>query len=139
MAFPKKRKPLVFTQEELEKLQAIHRARSQQKRRTVRAAILLDAASGKMSDQAIARAHGVNRNTVVLCVNKCLRFGWKTALEELPRAGRPRRLSDDATTWVLHCACQKPKEVGYSYELLTYGLLIHHIRQHCQAVGYPEL
>jgi transposase len=139
MAFPRKRKPLVFSQEELEKLQAIRKARSEQKRRTVRAGILLDAASGTMSDQAIARAHGVNRNTVVLCVNKCLRFGWKAALGELPRAGRPRRLSDDATTWVLHCACQKPKELGYSYELWTYGLLTQHIRQHAEAAGYPEL
>jgi transposase len=81
----------------------------------------------------------VNRNTVVLCVNKCLRFGWKAALGELPRTGRPRRLSDEATTWVLHCACQKPKEVGYSYELWTYGLLTQHIRQRCEAAGYPEL
>ena len=139
MAFPKKRKPLLFTQEELEKLQAIGKARSEQKRRTVRAGILLDAASGTMSDQAIAHAHGVNRNTVVLCVNKCLRFGWKAALGELPRPGRPRRLSDEATTWVLHCACQKPKELGYSYELWSYGLLTRHIRQRCEAAGYPEL
>ena len=139
MGFPKQRKPLFFPQEELEKLQAIRKARSEQKRRTVRAGILLDAASGQMSDQAIARAHGVNRNTVVLCVNKCLRFGWKAALGELPRPGRPRRLSDDATTWVFHCACQKPKELGYSYELWTYGLLTQHIRQHGEAAGYPEL
>lgn len=139
MAFPKKRKPLVFTEEELATLQAIRKARSEQRRRTVRAGILLDAASGKMSDQAIARAHGVNRNTVVLCISKCLRFGWKAALGELPRSGRPRRLRDEATTWVLHCACQKPKELGYSYELWTYGLLTQHLRQRCEAVGYPEL
>lgn len=139
MAFAKKRKPLIFGPGEQEKLQAIRRARTEEKRRTVRAGILLDAASGKMSDQAIARAHAVNRNTVVLCVNKCLRFGWEAALGELPRAGRPRRLSDEATTWVLHCACQKPKELGYSYELWTYGLLTQHIRQRCEAAGYPEL
>ena len=139
MAFPKKRKPLVFTEEERAMLQAIHKARSEQKRRTVRAGILLDAASGKMSDQAIAHAHGVNRNTVVLCVNKCLRFGWKAALGELPRSGRPPRLRDEATAWVLHGACQKPKELGYSYELWTYGLLTQHLRQHCEAAGYPEL
>jgi hypothetical protein len=46
MAFPKKRKPLVFTPAETETLQAIRKARSGQKRRTVRAGILLDAASG---------------------------------------------------------------------------------------------
>jgi len=139
MAFPKKRKSLVFTQEELEKLQKIRKARTEEKRRTIRAGILLDAVSGKMSDQSIARAHGMNRNTVVLCVNKCLRFGWEAALGELPRTGRPRRLSDDATAWVLHCACQKPKARGYSYELWTYALLTQHIRQHCEAAGYPEL
>ena len=139
MAFPKKRKPLVFTEEELEALHAIRKARSEQKRRTVRAGILRDAASGKMSDQAIAHAQGVNRNTVVLCVNQGLRFGWKAALGELPRSGRPRRLRDEATTWVLHGAGQKPKELGYSYELWTYGLLIQHIRQRCEAAGYPEL
>ena len=139
MAFPKKRKPLVFTEEELEALHAIRKARSEQKRRTVRAGILRDAASGKMSDQAIAHAQGVNRNTVVLCVNQGLRFGWKAALGELPRSGRPRRLRDEATTWVLHGAGQKPKELGYSYELWTYGLLIQHIRQRCEAAGCPEL
>jgi transposase len=139
MAFPKKRRALVFTREEVEKLQAIRKSRTQEKRCTVRAGILLEAASGEMSDQAIARAHGVNRNTVVLCVNKCLRFGWEAALGELPRPGRPRRVSDDATTWVLHCACQKPKEQGYAYELWTYGLLTQHLHQHCEAAGYPEL
>ena len=139
MAFPKKRKALVFTHEEVEKLRAIRRARTEERRRTVRAGILLDAASGKMSDQAIARAHGVNRNTVVLCVNKSLRFGWEAALGELPRPGRPRRVGDDATTWVLHCACQKPKQLGYAYELWTYGLLTQHIRQRCETAGYPEL
>jgi transposase len=139
MAFPKKRRPLIFTEEERATLEAIRKARSEQRRRTLRAGILLAAASGKMSDQAIAHVHGVNRNTVVLCVNKCLRFGWKAALGELPRAGRPRCLSDEATTWVLHCACQKPKELGYSYELWTYGLLTQHLRQRCDAAGYPEL
>ena len=41
--------------------------------------------------------------------------------------------------WVQDCACQKPKELGYSYELWTYRLLIAHIRQHCVAVGHPAL
>jgi transposase len=34
----------------------------------------LDSVAG-LSDQAIARDHGVNRNTVILCIRKCLRFG----------------------------------------------------------------
>jgi hypothetical protein len=40
---------------------------------------------------------------------------------------------------VLHCACQKPKELGYSYELWTYKLLTAHVRQHCAAQGHPAL
>ena len=34
---------------------------------------------------------------------------------------------------------QKPKELGYSYELWTYRLLTDHVRQHCMAAGHPAL
>jgi len=119
-------------------LERIRRSRTQQKRRTVRAAILLDSATG-MSDEMIAQAHRVNRNTVVLCIQKCLRFGIEAALGELPRPGKPRRFSDDAITWIQHWACQKPKELGYAQELWTYRLLVTHVRRHCRAAGYPEL
>jgi transposase len=138
MPFPKKRPPLTFSAEERNKLERMERSRSDEKRRTVRAAILLGVASG-LSDEAVAKAYGVNRNTVVRCVRKCLQFGLNAALEELPRSGKPRRLSDEAIAWVLHCACQKPKELGYSYELWTYRLLSGHIRQYCRQAGYPEL
>lgn len=138
MPFLKKRKPLVLTDEDRRELETIRRSRSEEKRRTTRAAILLDSVAG-MSDQAIARAQHVNRNTVVLCINKCLRFGVKVALGELPRSGKPRTLSDEAIAWVLHCACQKPKDLGYSYELWTYRLLTTHLRQRCEAAGYAEL
>ena len=114
---------MVLSEEERRKLEAIRKSRAEEKRRTVRAAILLESWAGH-SDQAIARAHHVNRNTVVLCINKCLRFGVDAALGELPRAGKPRQLTDDAIAWVLHCACQKPKDLGYSYELWTYRLLL---------------
>jgi len=92
-----------------------------------------------LSDQAIAAKHRVNRNTVLLCIQKGLRFGIEAALGELPRPGKPRRVSDDAIAWVQHCACQKPKELGYAQELWTYRLLTMHVRRHCRAAGYPEL
>lgn len=138
MPFPKRRSPWTLTDEERRKLEAIRHSRTEEKRRTVRAAILLESQAG-VSDQAIARAHGINRNTVVLCISKCLRFGVNAALRELPRPGRPRQLPDDAIAWVLHCACQKPKDLGYSYELWTYRLLTTHLRQHCVAAGHPGL
>ena len=48
-------------------------------------------------------------------------------------------MADDAIAWVQNCACQKPKELGYSYELWTYKLLTAHIRRHCVVAGYPGL
>ena len=42
-------------------LELLRNSRSEQKRRTVRAATLLDSVAG-LSDQAIARAHRMNRN-----------------------------------------------------------------------------
>jgi len=138
MPFPKKRKALQFTEPELRKLQSISRSRTQEKRRTVRAALLLDSLAGQ-SDEAVARRHCVSRGTVVLCIRKCLQFGLDAALEELPRPGKPRQLPDDAIAWVLNCACQKPKELGYSYELWTYKLLTAHVRGHCVTEGHPAL
>jgi transposase len=98
----------------------------------VRAAILLDSVAG-LSDQAIARAQGVNRNTVMLCIQKCLRFGVQAALGELPRSGKPRRVSDAAMAGVQNCAGQKPKELGYAQQLWTYDLLTAHLRLHSGA------
>ena len=120
MPFSKKRKALQFTEGELNKLESIRKSRTEEKRRTVRAALLLDSLSGQ-SDEAIAQRHHISRGTVVLCIQKCLQLGMEAALGELPRTGKPRQLPDDAIAWVLNCACQKPKELGYSYELWTYN------------------
>lgn len=138
MPFPKKRKAVQFTDDERRKLESIRKSRKAQKRRVLRATILLESAAGN-SDEAIARRHSISRSTVVLCIQKCLQFGLDAALMELPRSGKPRRLPDDALAWVQNCACLKPKELGYSYELWTYRLLAAHIRQYCIAAGHPGL
>src|ERR1700682_6042735 len=138
MPFPRKRRPFQFSEEEMLKLESIRKSRTEEKRRTLRAAFLLDSLSGQ-SDEAIAQHHHVSRSTVVLCIQKFLQFGLEAALGELPRPGKPRQMPDDAIAWVQNCACQKPKELGYSYELWTYQLLTAHIRRHCVVAGYPVL
>ncbi len=138
MPFPRKRNALQFTEGELRELESVRRSRTEEKRRTVRAALLLDSLSGQ-SDETIARHLRISRSTVVLCIQKCLQFGLEAALGELPRAGKPRQLPDDAIAWVLNCACQKPKELGYAYELWTYKLLTAHVRRHCVGSGHPAL
>ncbi len=86
MPFPRKRSALQFTEQEQRKLESIRKSRSDEKRRTVRAAILLDSRSGR-SDEAIARRHRVSRGTVLHCIQKCLQYGLDAALGELPRPG----------------------------------------------------
>jgi len=133
MPFPRKRNVLQFTEQEERKLESIRKSRTEEKRRTLRAAILLDSRSGR-SDETIARHHHVSRGT-----EKCLQYGLDAALGELPRPGKPRQLPDDAIAWVMNCVCQKPKELGYTYELWTYKLLTAHVRRHCVAAGHPAL
>src|SRR5215469_13518959 len=138
MPFPRKRSALQFSEQDLLSLESIRKSRTEEKRRTLRASFLLDSRSGQ-SDDAIARHHHVSRSTVVTCIQKFLQFGLEAALGELPRSGKPRQLPDDAIAWVQHCACQKPKELGYSSELWTYRLLLAHIHQRCVAAGHPAL
>jgi len=138
MPFAKRRNPLSFSPEKLERLTRLRRSRSQERRKVLRASILLDSLAG-LSDQAVAVKNGVNRNTVVLCISKCLQFGLEAALKDFQRPGKPAQLTDDAKTWVLQLACQKPKDLGYSYELWTYQLLTQHIRRQCGLAGYPVL
>ena len=102
MPFVTKRPPLTLSAEDREKLEILRRSRSEEKRRAVHAAILLDCTDGN-SDSAVAAAHHMNRHSVALCVNKFLKFGLEAALGELPRPGKPRHISDDALAWVLHC------------------------------------
>src|SRR5437868_10421763 len=138
MPFVTKRHPLILSAADRKRLEDLRRCRIAEKRRVLHAAILLESANG-VSDNAVAIANRVNRHTVALCVRKFLQFGIEAALGELPRPGKSRRIPDDAITWVLHCACQKPKELGYSYELWTYAVLQQHVRQHCVEAGHPSL
>jgi transposase len=138
MPFVTQRPRLTISPEDREKLESLRQSRTAEKRRVLHAAILWDCANGS-SDSAVAAAHQVNRHSVALCVRKFLKFGLEAALGELPRPGKARCIPDDAVAWVLHCACQKPKELGYSYELWTYALLQAHVRKHCAGAGHPSL
>ena len=138
MPFVTKRQPLNLSAADREILENYRRSRSAEKRQVLHAAILLECANG-MSDNAVAMAKGVNRHTVALCIRKFLQFGIAAALGDLPRPGKSRRIPEDAISWVLNCACQKPKDLGYSYELWTYALLQNHVRKHCLAAGHPSL
>jgi transposase len=138
MPFTTKRQAISLAADEKQRLESLRRSRTGAKREVMHAGILLDLAAGR-SDSAAAKSNGVNRHTVALCARKFLQFGLEAALGELPRPGQERRIPDDAIAWVQHCACQKPKELGYAYELWTYSLLQEHVRKRCRDAGHPSL
>ncbi len=138
MPFVTSRAPLILSAEQRAQLEVLRRSRSEEKQRVLRAAILLDSASGN-SDSAVAAANGVHRHTVALCARKFLQFGLEVALGELPRPGQARHITDYAIVWVRNLACQKPKYLGYSCELWTYDLLQRHIRKQAVAAGHRSL
>lgn len=137
MPFEKRRKELCLTKEEIDRLRKLSVSRTAEKRKVIRASILLDAVKG-LNDQAIARKNHVNRHTVILCITKCLQLGLEAALKDL-RPGKTPTITDDAKAWMINLACQKPQELGYSYELWTYSLLTAYVRANCEAAGYPAL
>ena len=138
MPFTKRRKPLFFSEEEMDRLRNLQRSRREEQRKVRRASLLLDSVAG-LNDQAVATKNGVNRNTVVRCITKCLQFGLEAALNDLQRPGKPRQLTDDAKAWIVQLACQKPKDLGYAQELWTYRLLTQHVRRQGPSAGYPAL
>lgn len=61
------------------------------------------------------------------------------ALFDNQRAGRPAEITDDAATWIIDIACQRPTELGYAQELWTLKNLHQYIREHALEAGYPRL
>lgn len=138
MPFVSKRPALQLTNDELEYLKKIVRSRIQPQRTVERAKILLEYYERKSVSQ-IARELGTNRPKVERAINKAFAYGIYTALEDLPRTGRSRRISSDARTWILSLACSKPIDYGYPHELWTQRLLAKHIKNNCVKYGFPEL
>lgn len=131
MPFQRKRATLQLTDEATIKLTEISRSRTESLQRIERAKILLAYAEGD-SVSAIARMFHTNRPKIERCIDKALQLGPLAALEDLPGRGKPPSITKEARAWIISLACQKPKELGYSYELWTTRLLAKHIRTHCQ-------
>jgi transposase len=87
----------------------------------------------------ITRKYDTNRPLVERTVDKALEFGAFTALNDLPRSGRPAEISDDAKAWVVSIACTSPTKFGYAAETWTYSALANYIKKNCISVGYPSL
>jgi transposase len=129
---------LVIDDEELAQLTAIARSRTAPASRVERARILL-AYRDEPCFFAVGQALGLHHQTVQRCVEKAVALAPLGALDDRPRPGRERRITDEAKSWLVSLACRKPNELGYPHELWTTRLLARHAREHGPAAGHACL
>jgi transposase len=138
MAAPRRVIEIAIGDEDLIRLEAIARWRTQPASRVERARILL-AYRADPSAYAVGEAIGVTHQTVLRCLGRAVRFGVMAALDDSPRPGKAPEITDDARAWLVSLACQKAKDLGYPHELWTTRLLARHVREHAAAAGHPCL
>jgi len=118
-------------------LDRLARSRTAPVRAVTRARVLTAYADGA-SCPAIARTLGIPLPTVMRCVKKALALGPRRALEDLPRAGRPPRMTPEARAWIISLACQKPKDLGWAPACWSEALLARSVRAQAVAAGHPS-
>jgi transposase len=102
--------PLVLTDEQRFQLETLIRRPTTPQRLVERACIVLAAAEGRRF-RAIARNLGLQRATVRKWCRRFVAQGL-AGLEDVPRPGRPRRISASERCLVIATACQDPEELG---------------------------
>jgi len=138
MPFKSKKPQLAMSDETAKMLHGLTNSRTEPVQRVERARILL-AFAGGATISAIAQQFGTNRMKVERCINKALQLGVAASLGDLPGRGKPPKISEEARAWILSLACQKPKDLGCSYEMWTTRLLASHIQKHCAKAGHLSL
>lgn len=128
MPFISKLPDLILENSLKDELIKISQSRKEESQRVERAKILLEFHQ-KATLSSIAKKLKTNRPKVARCIKKALQFGPKAALSDLPRKGTPNEITPEAKTWLVSIACQKPKDLGYSYELWTTLLLSKHAKK----------
>lgn len=87
----------------------------------------------------IARDLHTYRHKVERTLDRVPVVGPVAALNDQPRPGRTARIRPEARAWLVAVACQKPKDLGYSYEQWTMRLLAEHVRRHAAEAGHSSL
>src|SRR6266700_6807836 len=129
---------LAMTDEEIGRLTAISRSRTEAASRVERAQMLL-AYRENQSFFAVAQQLGTHHQVVQRCVERAVAYGPLAALDDRPRPGKEPTITPEAKAWLVSVACDKAKEHGYPHELWTTRLLARHAREHGPAVGHECL
>ena len=129
---------LTITDEEIERLKALSRSRTEPASRVSRAQMLL-AYRENPSFCAVGQRVGVHHQTVQRCVERALGYGPLAAIEDRPRPGKEPVITPEAKAWLVSLACDKAKEHGYPHELWTTRLLARHARERGPMAGHESL
>src|SRR6202045_4499122 len=126
---------VAMTDEDVARLMAISRSRTEPASRVERAQMLL-AYREKPSFFAVGQRLGVHHQTVQRCIERALAYGPLMALDDRPRPGKEPTITPEAKAWLVSLACRKAKELGYPHELWTTRLLARHAREYGPAEGH---
>jgi transposase len=126
---------VVMRDEEVARLTALSRSRTEPANRVERARMLL-AYRENPSFFAVGKRLGVHHQTVQRCIERALAYGPLMALDDRPRPGKEPTITPEAKAWLVSLACDKAKEHGYPHELWTTRLLARHAREHGAPAGH---
>ena len=115
MANIRRRPKLKLTSMMKKELEKISRSRTEKASRVERAKMLLAYAQG-VTISEISRQHSTNRPKVERSIDKDLQLGALTALDDLPRSGKPPAIIPEDKAWRVSSTCQTHKDLGYNYE-----------------------
>jgi len=118
--------------------ESLIRSRTMQAQIVQRARIILLKAEGIPID-VIADKVGINRKSVMLCIDKYKTGGADNALYDAPGRGRNPEITDDEKAWIINIACQRPYDLGLPEELWTYTRLETYINKNAEEAGYTRL
>jgi transposase len=119
-------------------LSTLAQARTAPRHHAERAGIVLQLATGRSVREAATRL-SLHPQRVRRCARRAAAVGAIRALDDLPRSGRPRQITQAARLWLVGQACAQPKNLGYPHELWTLRLLAGHARRLGPAAGHPCL
>src|SRR5260370_37251782 len=126
---------VVMTDEDVARLTALSRSRTEPASRVQRAQMLL-AYRENPSFFAVGQRLGVHHQTVQRCIERALAHGPLMALDDRPRPGKEPTITPEAKAWLVSLACDKAKDHGYPHELWTTRLLARHARENGPAAGH---
>src|SRR5450432_38251 len=96
---------VVITDEEVARLTALSRSRTEPLSRVQRAQMLL-AYRGNPSFFAVGQRVGVHHQTVQRCIERALASGPLMALDDRPRPGKEPTITPEAKAWLVSLACE---------------------------------